>query len=76
MKRAIREHWKDFASIVGLLVVTVFVAGYILLNERLSIPFISPAQYTLTFTKAGTYGYDCLVHPGMDGTITVMPAGM
>ena len=47
MKRAIREHWKDFASIVGLLVVTVFVAGYILLNERLSIPFISPAQYTL-----------------------------
>ncbi|HEY4827212.1 MAG TPA: MlaD family protein, partial [Solirubrobacteraceae bacterium] len=47
MKRAIREHWKDFAAIVGLLVVTVFVAGYILLNERLSIPFISPAQYTL-----------------------------
>jgi phospholipid/cholesterol/gamma-HCH transport system substrate-binding protein len=47
VKRAIREHWKDFASIVGLLVVTVFVAGYILLNERLSIPFISPSQYTL-----------------------------
>ncbi len=47
MKRAIREHWKDFASIVGLLVVTVFVAGYILLNERLSIPFISPSTYTL-----------------------------
>jgi phospholipid/cholesterol/gamma-HCH transport system substrate-binding protein len=47
VKRAIREHWKDFASIVGLLVVTVFVAGYILLNERLSIPFISPSTYTL-----------------------------
>ncbi|HTX08366.1 MAG TPA: MlaD family protein [Solirubrobacteraceae bacterium] len=47
MKRAIREHWKDVASIVGLLLVTVFVAGYILDNERLSIPFISPSTYTL-----------------------------
>jgi plastocyanin len=32
-----------------------------------------PARYTLTFTKPGTYNYDCLVHPGMDGTITVLP---
>ena len=47
MKRAVREHWKDFGAIVGLVVVTVFVGGYILLNERLSIPFISPSTYTL-----------------------------
>ena len=47
MKRAIREHWKDFAAIVGLLVITIAVAGYILTNERLSIPFISPSTYTL-----------------------------
>jgi plastocyanin len=33
----------------------------------------SPARYTLAFSKPGTYGYDCLVHPGMDGTITVLP---
>jgi plastocyanin len=32
-----------------------------------------PARYTLTFTKPGNYSYDCLVHPGMDGTITVLP---
>jgi plastocyanin len=31
-----------------------------------------PATYTLTFTKPGMYSYDCLVHPGMDGTITVL----
>lgn len=31
--------------------------------------------YRLTFTKAGTYNYVCLLHPGMDGTITVLPAG-
>jgi phospholipid/cholesterol/gamma-HCH transport system substrate-binding protein len=47
VKRAIREHWKDFASIIGLLVVSLVVAGYILNHERFSIPFISPATYTL-----------------------------
>ncbi|MGP0036015.1 MAG: MlaD family protein [Solirubrobacteraceae bacterium] len=47
MKRAIREHWKDFGAIVGLLVVTVVVAGYILNNERFSFPFISPSPYVI-----------------------------
>jgi phospholipid/cholesterol/gamma-HCH transport system substrate-binding protein len=47
MKRAIREHWKDFAAIVGLLVITVAVAGYILTNERLRFPFISSSPYTI-----------------------------
>ncbi len=47
MKRAIREHWKDFAAIVALLVITVGVAGYILSNERLRFPFISPSPYTI-----------------------------
>lgn len=27
----------------------------------------------LTFTHAGVYHYACLIHPGMDGTITVAP---
>ncbi len=31
--------------------------------------------YTLTFTKAGTFGYACLIHPGMVGTVIVQPAG-
>ena len=47
MKRAIREHWKDFAAIVGLLVITIAVAGYILTNERLRFPFISSSPYTI-----------------------------
>ncbi len=47
MKRAIREHWKDFGAIVGLLVITVGVAGYILSNERFRFPFISPSPYTI-----------------------------
>lgn len=33
----------------------------------------APPSFKLTFTKAGTYRYVCLVHPGMDGSITVIP---
>lgn len=34
-----------------------------------------PPTYRLTFTKPGTYEYDCLIHPHMEGTITVLPKG-
>jgi phospholipid/cholesterol/gamma-HCH transport system substrate-binding protein len=47
VKRAIREHWKDFAAIMALLVITIAVAGYILTNERLRFPFISPSPYKI-----------------------------
>ena len=34
------------------------------------------ASYTLTFPKAGTYNYNCLLHPPeMAGTVVVNPAG-
>lgn len=32
-------------------------------------------EYRLTFTRLGTYEYDCLIHPHMEGTITVLPRG-
>ncbi len=35
----------------------------------------TPPIYKLTFTRPGTYEYDCLLHKGMDGTITVLPKG-
>lgn len=36
----------------------------------------APSQtYTLTFTAPGTYTYQCLIHPGMVGTVVVQPAG-
>lgn len=31
--------------------------------------------YSLTFTKAGTYNYQCLLHPTMKGSVVVQPAG-
>jgi len=35
-----------------------------------------PAVFRVTFTKAGKFHYGCLIHPGMDGSITVLPASM
>jgi plastocyanin len=29
--------------------------------------------HTRRFTTAGTYGFKCIVHPGMNGTLTVTP---
>ena len=31
-------------------------------------------SFAVTFPKAGVYTYRCLVHKGMDGLITVLPA--
>ena len=31
-------------------------------------------NYSLTFTKAGIYIYQCLIHPGMSGLVIVQPA--
>lgn len=41
------------------------------------IKFPAPGQdtYSLTFPTAGTYAFHCLIHPGMQGTLTVAAAG-
>ena len=42
-------------------------------NSGLSAPTFKP--YRLKFTKAGTYRYYCLVHPGMVGSVKVVRKG-
>ncbi len=32
-------------------------------------------SYDIRFTTAGTFAYNCYIHPGMVGTVTVVPAG-
>jgi plastocyanin len=34
-----------------------------------------PPTYSLTFTKAGSYDYVCVIHPGMTGKVVVNAAG-
>jgi plastocyanin len=42
-------------------------------NSGVPLPPGSKFSYSLTFTKAGTFHYTCLVHLGMDGTVKVVP---
>jgi plastocyanin len=47
---------------------TGFVSSGLLTPTGPQVP-----SYKLTFTKAGSYPYVCLLHPHMHGTITVLP---
>ena len=47
MRRAIKNHAKDFVAIIVLLVLSVVVAGYVLTQERFRFPFIQAAPFTV-----------------------------
>jgi plastocyanin len=36
---------------------------------------VEGGNFRVTFTTAGTFAYACLIHPGMNGMVTVQPAG-
>ena len=67
VKRAIKTHLGDFAAIIGLLVLSVVIAGYILNHERLRFPFIQSAPFTINaeFSTAQA------VTPGQGQTVRV-----
>ena len=44
---------------------TYVSSGFLLLGK----------SYRMTFLKAGSYQYYCLIHPGMQGTVNVLAAG-
>lgn len=47
MKRAIKNHLRDFTAIVALVLLAVVVAGYVLSHERLRFPFIQSTPFTM-----------------------------
>jgi phospholipid/cholesterol/gamma-HCH transport system substrate-binding protein len=67
VKHAIRKHLGDFLAILGLFVLSIGVAGYILSHERLRFPFISPTPFTVNaaFTTAQA------VTPGQGQTVRI-----
>ncbi|WP_372789431.1 MlaD family protein [Paraconexibacter sp.] len=67
MKRAIRKYAKDFASVIGLMIIAAVVGGYILSNQRLRFPIFEDAPFVLKaeFSTAQA------VTPGQGQTIRV-----
>jgi phospholipid/cholesterol/gamma-HCH transport system substrate-binding protein len=47
MRRAIKAHLRDFLAIVVLLVLSLVVAAYVLEQERLRIPLLQAAPFTI-----------------------------
>ncbi len=47
MKKAIKDHAKDFAAIIALLVISVGVSAYILQQQRFQFPFIQEKPFVL-----------------------------
>jgi phospholipid/cholesterol/gamma-HCH transport system substrate-binding protein len=71
MRMAIRKHWRDFAFVLGLVLVSLLVGGYILSNQRFYLPHWVPAlgsdfvDYKAQFSTAQS------VTPGQGQTIQV-----
>jgi plastocyanin len=47
-------------------------AGKGFLNSGLPAPEGPPKPFVVKFTKAGTFTFNCIVHPGMKGTVKVL----
>ena len=67
MKRAIRTHAKDFAAILALTAVALLVAGYILENQRVRLPYLEPEPFELKAEMSTAQS----VTPGQGQTIRV-----
>ena len=51
------------------------VTGTTFTSSGIVVPAPGHDTYRFTFPTAGTYAFHCLIHPGMDGTVTVNAAG-
>ena len=67
MKLAIQKHWKDVLAIIGLVVVSTLVGGYILNQQRLRLPFIQEAPFRIAAEMSDVHG----VTPGQGQTVEV-----
>jgi phospholipid/cholesterol/gamma-HCH transport system substrate-binding protein len=67
VKRAIRDHARDFAAIVGLLVISLAVSTYILREQRFQFPLIDEKPFVLNAELENAQA----VTPGQGQTVEV-----
>ena len=70
MRRAIKDHLRDFIAIIGIVVVALGIAGYILVNQRSRFPLVEERPHRMWVELANARG----VTPGQGQTVRV--AGM
>jgi phospholipid/cholesterol/gamma-HCH transport system substrate-binding protein len=71
MKRAIRNHWRDFAAIVLLLVIALAVASYILTQQRFHLPAWVPGLGKDFYVLNAEFRTAKSVTPGQGQTVTI-----
>jgi phospholipid/cholesterol/gamma-HCH transport system substrate-binding protein len=67
MRRVIRKHLRDFLALLGMAIVAVGVAGYILANERFRFPLIQEKPQVLKLELSNAQA----VIPGQGQTVRV-----
>ena len=67
MKRAIRNHLRDFIAIIALTSIALFVAYYILQNQRLRLPYIEEQPFELKAEMSSAQA----VTPGQGQTVRI-----
>jgi phospholipid/cholesterol/gamma-HCH transport system substrate-binding protein len=67
VKLAIRKHWREALAVVGMVVLAVGVAGYILSQQRLRFPFVEDAPKELEVELENAQA----VQPGQGQTVRV-----
>ncbi len=71
MKRAIRNHWRDFAAIILLFVISIGVASYILNQQRFNLPGWVPGLGEEFYVLNAEFSTAKSVTPGQGQTVTI-----
>jgi phospholipid/cholesterol/gamma-HCH transport system substrate-binding protein len=71
MKRAIRNHWRDFAAIIVLFAISLAVASYILSQQRFNLPGWVPGIGQEFYTVNAEFSTAKSVTPGQGQTVTI-----
>jgi phospholipid/cholesterol/gamma-HCH transport system substrate-binding protein len=71
MKHAIRKHMRDFVAIIGLFLIAIAVASFVLAHQRLYLPSWVPFVGTNFYTVNAEFSTAQAVVPGQGQTVNI-----